>query len=97
MASKSTFIDRLVGLATTLAETAEGLASIENTYFDRGYNGGGADPITAPDIPSKHGTLTATDIANFITLIQQFNNFRNNAAVTTGDYDNTLNDVRDDL
>jgi hypothetical protein len=71
------------------------LANLETVYFDRGYNGGGSNPITDEDLTSLG--YTAANLANLITLIQQLNNFLGNSAVTSGDYDATLNAVRNDV
>jgi hypothetical protein len=69
------------------------LANLETVYFDRGYNGGGSNPITDGDA----SPLTAANYAALITLIQQLNNFLGNSAVTPADYDATLNTIRTDV
>lgn len=95
MATKIQFGTQAQLDATTLAQVADKLANLETVYFDRGYNSGGSDPIANADIVSLN--ITAADLAALITLIQQFNNFLGNLAVSTGDYDATLNTVRKDV
>lgn len=51
--------------------------------------------MTDQDIAGQN--ITAANVAAFITLAQQLDNFLNNAAVTTGDYDSTVNKLRTDL
>jgi hypothetical protein len=95
MATKLTWAGQAQTGATDLAQVADKLADLETVYFDRGYDSGGSNPITNDDVSSLG--ITATDLANLITLIQQLNNFLGNSAVTTGDYDATLNTVRTDV
>jgi hypothetical protein len=66
-----------------LANVNDVVSELENIYFDEGYNSGGADPIA--------------EVGSIITLLQQFQNFTGNAAVTTGDYAATLNTTRSNL
>lgn len=95
MSTKSEFAEELQENATLMAQLAERMVSLEATYFDRGYNGGGSDPIIDGDV-SSFG-ITAANVSSWITLAQQFANFRDNSAVTTGDYDSTLNAIRNDI
>ncbi len=95
MATKITFATQAQLDATTLAQVADKLANLETVYFDRGYNSGGSSPIADVDIASLN--ITAAQLASLITLIQQLNNFVGNSAVTTADYDATLNAVRSDV
>lgn len=95
MATKLTWATQAQTDATTLAQVADRLANLETVYFDRGYNGGGANPIGDGDVVSLG--VTAAQLANLITLVQQLNNFMGNSAVTAADYDSTLNAVRSDV
>jgi len=95
MATKIQFASQAQNEATTMAQLADKLANLETVYFDRGYDSGGSNPITNDDIASLN--FTAAELASLITLIQQFNNFLGNLAVTAGDYDATLNAVRSDV
>jgi len=95
MATKLTWAGQAQAKATTLAQVADELADLETVYFDRGYDGGGSNPITNDDVVSLN--ITTANLAALVTLIQQFNNFLGNSAVTPGDYDATLNTVRTDV
>jgi len=63
-------------------------------YFDRGYNSGGSDPIIDDDISGLF--VTADEVDSFITLIENLEKFFDNQAVTTGDYEASLNKFRRD-
>ena len=95
MAEKLTFAGEAQSQATTLAQVGEGLAAVVDVYFDRGYNGGGSNPISDVDIASLG--ITAAQLGDVVTLAQQLANFLGNAAVATADYGSTLNQVRTDL
>lgn len=95
MATKLDFAAQAQIAATNFAQVADKLANVETVYFDRGYNGGGTNPIVDGDITILN--ITAAQLTSLITLIQQLNNFLGNIAVTTADYDSTLNNVRNDL
>lgn len=95
MATKLTFGEQSQKDATTLAQVADRLTNLETVYFDRGYNSVGTNPIVDGDIVSLN--ITAADLAALVSLTQQLNNFLGNLAVTTGDYDATLNTVRTDV
>lgn len=92
MSQKSKFAAQVRATATKLAQAANEAEDIGSIYFDRTYNGGGADAIVDGDVASEN--LTAAKVASFITLAAQFANFTGNAAVTQGDYNSTLNKVR---
>lgn len=95
MATKITWATQAQTDATTLAQVADRLANLETVYFDRGYNSAGSDPIADVDVVSLG--ITATQLGSLVTLIQELNNFLGNSAVTTADYDSTLNAVRNDV
>lgn len=95
MSQKESFVQKLQGAATQLAQTADVFVDLETVYFDRGYNTGGANAIGDVDIESTG--LTAAQVASLITLGQQLTNFLNNQTVTEADYDATLNAARTDV
>jgi hypothetical protein len=94
-AVKVTFVNGLLAKAKILAEVDRDLREFYATYFDRGYNSGGADPIIDDDISSLN--VTATEAADMITLMEQLQKFFDNQAVTQADYDATLNKFRRDI
>lgn len=89
---KKAFIVELIRDAQTLISVIDKLADQENEYFDNAYGSGGADEIIDSDLAIHD--MTAAQFTNYITLIQQLQNFAGNAAVTTGDYASTLNSMR---
>jgi len=95
MASKLTFATQAQTSATSLSDVSDKLADLYSVYFDRGYNSGGSNPITNDDVASLG--ITAAQLGDMMTLAQQFANFLGNSAVTTGDYDATLNAIRTDI
>ena len=92
---KTNYVNKMLARTKDLANVKTALHEIYNTYFDRGYNSGGSDPIQDSDIVSAN--VTATDVANMITLIENLDKFFDNQSVTTGDYDATLNQFRRDI
>jgi hypothetical protein len=95
MANKLSFAGKGKAIADALGKLANDLSDFNDVYFDRGYNGGGADPIVDGDITDLG--ITASDIAGLSTIASQFDNFLNNAAVTAADYDTTISKLRSDL
>ena len=88
-AKKTAWLRDFVRRIQELDVLFDDVGDIENEYFDLGYNSGGANPIVDADVSAY--ILTAADITNGITLIQQVKNMGGNAAVTTGDYAATTN------
>lgn len=95
MSAKNDFVKHLQRRMTVLAQEAEVAGPLSKFYSDNGYNSGGSDPIVDADISST--TLTAVEVASIITLLDQFDNFQGNVAVTTGDYKSTMNKARIDI
>lgn len=94
MASKVEFASDIQEFCTGLVDLFKDAPDLESVYFDRGYNGGGIDPIIDGDVSGLG--ITAAQIASGITLIQQLQNFADNSAVVTGDYSATANALRTD-
>lgn len=92
MANKNDFANRLRSASSRLMQDAEDLAVLYASYFDRGYNSGGSNPITDPDVIGAE--TTAADIAAGITASEQLANYLNAGAVTSGDYSATWNVLR---
>ena len=93
--SKANFVEQIQATATQIAQAADRLDDLITVFFDRGYGVGGAQEIQDEDIAAQG--VTAAQVAGVITLGQQLANFRNNAAVVTGDYDAILNAARTDV
>lgn len=92
---KQLFAQRIIEQSLTLVRAINTASDTEQIYFDEGFNSGGADPIVDGDVSGLG--VTAAQLAAFITLSQQLQNFADNAAVTTGDYRATLNGLRGDI
>ena len=93
--SKVAFAQEAQALSTIVADVSKRMADVFDTYFDRGYNGGGSNAITDPDLTSLG--VTAAQIAAFITLAENINIFLNNGAPFQSDYDSTINGLRTDI
>lgn len=89
---KERFADWALELSQKLIEAMDDSEQFENTYFDNTWNSGGGDAIEDADVSSR--LVTAAELSNFITLIQQFRDFVGNSSVTSGDYAATLNAMR---
>jgi hypothetical protein len=91
---KQKFVVELLASAANLGAIRDRLLTHKSVYFDRGYDPVGGDPIIDDDIAGLN--VTATEVENMITLIEQLENFFGNSSVTTGDYDASLNQFRRD-
>lgn len=95
MSAKTSFIQQTQEVSNALSKASNDIVDLVETYFDRGYNSGGAAAITDGDA-SAFG-LTAANVGSFITMAQQLTNFFTNQTVTEADYDATLNVMRTDI
>jgi hypothetical protein len=91
-ASKGQFVGDLQTCFNGLIQAKQQAADLVNYYFKNGFNAGGSNPIADGDV-SAYG-LTAAKVASAVTLMQQLASFFANAAVTTGDYEATVQAVR---
>ena len=95
MSEKITFAQKVQGIVTSLVQQNNTSKDLTEYFFDKGYNGGGADPITDADLaPLK---ISLADFTSAITLLQQIQNFFNNASVIQGDYYTSANKIRNDI
>lgn len=92
---KSNYINQLLITVTAIAQSMSNAETLVNAYFDCGYNGGGSNEIIEDDLVDTG--LGPAQIVSAITLFQQLQAFRSSQAVTVGDYDATLNQLRQDL
>jgi len=93
MSQKLNFARQLQLDAGNLAQLKDTILTRTGIYFDRGYNS--TDAITDEDVASLG--ILAVDVSNWITLLQQLENFFGNVAVAQGDYDATTNKIRNDI
>lgn len=96
MSKKSDFVAAAQELSTVLAKAAPQFQWLFETYFDRGYNVGGVNPLLAVDVPAEL-QITAADIGAFITLAENVGKFLSNQAAFQSDYGATLNKLRVDI
>lgn len=96
MTKKADFTIAVQEASTTLAKLAPKFQVLFETYFDRSYNGGGADVLEDADIPAEL-QIAAADVAAFITLAENIGKFLNNQAPFQSDYAVTLNKLRTDI
>jgi hypothetical protein len=95
MSDKSRYVSTIQNKTNQIAQLGADLQAIFETYFDRGYNGGGADPIIDGDLAGLG--VTAADVAAFITLAENFGKFLNNQSPFVSDYQATVNRIRTDI
>jgi len=77
-----------------LAEAMETLDDLKSIYYDRQYGIGGANEIRDADLTDQFADITAANLAAGITATEQLLKYRDNEAVTTGDYGTTINILR---
>ena len=92
---KIKFVNVLQAKIGPLAEMRDALTVLQNVYLDRGYNGGGADPITEQDIEGSG--LTLAEVNEIAALLVDINKFFSNQAVATEDRDLVLSKYREDV
>ena len=100
---KQNFIRQMQEDAAALARVVAVVRDHKQTYTDRGYAPGGADPITDSDVTSATAgdVLKADDFAptgdGLAALMVQLLNLVDGNTVVTGAYGATLNKVRNDV
>ena len=73
MASKATYAERGRGIAATFSNLSDDVIAWRNVYWDRAYNGGGADAIVDADVVVTG--VTAADITGMITFADALETF----------------------
>lgn len=91
---KINFTQKGMALAKDFAKVVEGFDEWVTMYFDLGYDAAGGDVLEDADIAGLN--RDKAKVADLVTLGQQAKNFRDNLAVTQGDYGASLNKMRDD-
>ena len=66
MSNKTRYASRAQDMASIFSSLADDIASLQAIYFDRAYNGGGADELTDADVESLG--ITAADVTGMITF-----------------------------
>jgi hypothetical protein len=95
LVQKQSYARQLIADANEIAALKRKISDRYGVYFDRGYNSGGSDEIVDADVADLN--VTAAQISSWITLLEQWGKFWDNQAVTTGDYDATMNALRQDI
>ena len=80
-AQKYTFLQRAQNIANLMATLDAAIKDAGQVLVNQGWNQGGADPITAADIPADAGFTVAEALA-FFTTAGKFNTLMNGNAVT---------------
>ena len=66
MSDKVRFAQEAQTAASVFSKLSDTVASLQAVYFDRGYNGGGADELTDADVEALG--ITAADVVGMITF-----------------------------
>lgn len=92
---KIEFARKLQESAITLAQVYDDLKNEYSTYFDRGYNAAGEDPITSGNL---EGTgIVLANLTDTITLAENLQKFMENDVPVQADYSATLNKIKNDM
>ena len=73
MANKANFARQAQQMAASFSALADDILSLQNIYWDRGYNSGGADPLADEDVASLG--ITAADVTGMITFADALDTF----------------------
>lgn len=95
MANKVEFAKKVMAVNAAIAQLFLDTKDLDSVYFSEGFNDIGSDAITDEDIESLG--ITAAELASGDTLFQQIQNLRNNVPVVLGDYQATVNALRNDI
>ena len=95
MAKKDSFITDVVTMTNSLAKYyTDRSDELHKSFFDNGYNVGGANQITESDIQAIYSDMTLADFTAAISLMEQLNNLMESRAVVTADWQASVNKVR---
>ena len=95
--SKQIFIQQVSGVATELAGLEERIKGMSGVFTARGYQAGGADPITDTDMGNAGVSLSAAEFTVIAGILGDYLNFCGNLAVATKDRKTELNKARTDI
>ena len=66
MSNKTQYASRAQDMASIFSNLSDDIAALQAVWFDRGYNGGGADELTDADVESLG--ITADVVTGIITF-----------------------------
>ena len=66
MSNKSQYARRAQDMAAIFSSLSDDIAALQAVWFDRAYNGGGADELTDADVEALG--ITAADVTGMITF-----------------------------
>lgn len=92
---KDVFVTQATIVASAISQSLDNIQALVSVYYDRQYNTGGTNELTTGDLAAFG--ITPVQMAAFVTLGEQLQHMRNGQAVSTTDYDATLNVLRRDL
>ena len=95
--SKQVFIQQVGAVVTEMAALEERIRGMSGVFAARGYQAGGADPITDMDIQNAGVSLSAAEFNIVAGILGDYLNFCNNLAVATKDRKTELNKARTDI
>ena len=73
MANKANFARQGQQMAASFSALADDILALQNIYWDRGYNPGGADPLADADVEALG--ITAADVTGMITFADALDTF----------------------
>jgi len=82
------FVKAARDLGTRLAQVGDQVGDLQGVYLDRGYDAG----LTDEDLVGSG--ITAAELTNLFSTLNQFQKLLNNQAVTTGEHRAVLNQIR---
>ena len=94
-AQKTDFANKVRQLAAELAQAYSKALDLSKLYTDRGYDSGGANPITDEDISGAN--ITAANLTLGNTLMNNFEKFMESNNPTNNTYGVTCNILRNDI
>lgn len=89
---KLAFVQSLQSTAASLGAAMDKSEGLYQSYFDMGFNSGGANEIRDEDVVSLG--LTASQVTDAITLLDNFTKFVSGQAPAASTYRITINLVR---
>ena len=89
---KAAFIRQTISTVQTLVTVIDDLRDLRKAYTDRAYGSAGANEIVQGDVDQND--ILVADFTNLMTHIDDLKNFYDNVAVTAGDRQAIINEIR---